>query len=282
MLNGAAPMTPPPQALPDVAAQPALSRFWSGASFAASGIPTTLSTPRLFALSLVPIAVQCALFVALVWAGLSVHDDLVARLGVDGDGWFAVLVRGVVEVLLYALIAVVGLLLVLFLGSIVLDPFYDLLSEIAEERIAGKSFGEPFTIRGILPGIVREAGATLVRLAVYVPVALAIWVFGFIPVVGVLAVPLGLSWTFLFACYEVLVRSLARHGLPASARLKVLFSHKALALGFGAGAWVAALIPFLTPFLVVGATRMYLSLAAHGRVPSRLDDAARRALQGAP
>lgn len=277
-------MPVPPLALPvaaaDVAARPAIQRFWSGASFAASGIPTTLRSGRLFALALVPIAIQIAIFVLLVAGGLSLHDDAVAWAGIDGDGFFASLARGVLSVLVAAAIVVVGLLLTIFAGSIVLDPFYDLLSEEVEEQVVGRSFGDPFTLVGVPGGILRELGATLLRLAVYLPVAAAIWAFGFVPVVGIVAVPLGLAWTWLFVCYEVIARSLARHGLAARARLGVVFAHKALALGFGAAAWLCLFLPFLAPFLVVGGTRMFLSLAAWDRAPSRLDDAAKRGLKG--
>lgn len=274
-------MTPPQQALSDVVAKPALSRFWSGVCFAASGIPTTLSSPRLTLLALIPIAVQTAIFVGLVMWGISLHDDAVAWTGLSGDGWLATMVRGLVEALLYVLIVVVGLVLTIFVGSIVLDPFYDLLSEEAERRLCGRTFGDPFTLAGVVPGVLRELFATAVRLAIYFPVAILIWTLGFVPVVGqIAAAPLGLSWTWLFVCYEVVVRSLARHGLPPRGRLDVLFDHKALALGFGAGAWLALFLPFLAPFLVVGGTKLYLVLAAHDRVPSRLDDATKGRLTG--
>jgi CysZ protein len=274
-------MRAPPIVPVDVAGQPALSRFWSGACLAASGIPTTLGSGRLFALALVPIAVQTAIFVGLVVLGLSLHGDALAWIGIEGDSFLASLARGVISFLLGALIVVVGLLLTMFAGSIVLDPFYDVLSEEAEKKLAGRAFGAPFTLAGVGPGMLRELGATLLRLSVYVPVAMGIWLLGFVPVVGpFVGAPLGLAWTWLFVAYEIVARSLARHGLPARARLRFVFAHKAVALGFGAAAWLCLFLPFLAPFLVVGGTRMYLALAAFDHAPSRLDEGAKRALRG--
>jgi uncharacterized protein involved in cysteine biosynthesis len=70
-----------------------------------------------------------------------------------------------------------------------------------------------------------------------------------------------------------LSRSQARHALAARDRLGVLKHQTVAALGFGALGWALAFVPFTAPLLVVGGTRMFLSLAAHDRVPSALTDA---------
>jgi CysZ protein len=265
----------------DVAQLSLGARFWTGVRFAASGVPTTLRSPKLLGLAMIPVLIHTAIYIGLVLLSLRWYDDVVAWSTSIGPEWIRGVVHAAAAVLFIAAMLVIGLLVTIVVGSIVCDPFYDLLSERAEEELLGKSFGAPFTWRGVIPGVLREAGASIVRLSIYVPVALCIWALGFVPIVGqVLGAPLALCWTWLFVCYEVLVRNLSRHGQPIGQRLQTLFSHKALALGFGAGAWVCLFLPFFAPFIVVGGTRMFLALAGHGRVPNRLDDAAKRVLVG--
>jgi uncharacterized protein involved in cysteine biosynthesis len=109
-------------------------------------------------------------------------------------------------------------------------------------------------------------------------VALPLWLLSLTPAV-IVAAPASLAWTWLFAAREFLARPLARHTVHVGGRLGALFGHKALFLGFGGAATLLAAVPFTAPFLVVGATRAYLALAARGAVPSRLTDDDRRALQ---
>jgi hypothetical protein len=187
---------------------------------------------------------------ALVAAGKAVWSAAVVALV-----WLVVFGMSIVG-------AVVG-------ASVLCDPFYDALSERTEALSIGRDVGVPFSIGGVVVGIGREFSVTLLRLFVYGAVAIPLWLLSFTPA-SVLAAPVSVWWTWLFFSFEYLARSMTRHAPSPLARLRIMWSHKAVFTGFGAVAWLLSLVPFTAPLLVVSATRLYLTLAVAGRVPSTL------------
>lgn len=267
--------------LRDVGAGSFLARFWSGASFAASGIGLTVRHGRLLGWSIVPMAVQALLFVALLLAGSRFIDDVVKALGPTAGHWYS-FVGGILYVALIVLLVIASVIGSIFLAGVVCDPFYDLLSEATESVLLGREVGAPFSLALVVRGIALEGGATIWRLALFLAVAVPLWLVGLTGVGSVVAIPLSLAWSWMFVALAFLSRSMARHALPGKQRLAALFEQKACALGFGAVGWLMAYLPLTAPFLVVGATRMYLALAAHDRIPSTLSAADKRALRGTP
>lgn len=263
---------PPERPLPDLAAGDLLARFLSGAGFAASGIGFSLRHPKVLGWALVPMLIQSVIFVAFVVAGATRLDELVERLGPEPGHWYSFLATLLFAGLAIALV-LVGIVVTLLVGSVVCDPFYDIISETTEAIMLGHDVGEPFSIPRMISGVVRELGVTIVRLSVFLAVALPLWILGLTGVGSVVAAPLGLLWTWAFVALEGLSRSQARQALAARERLSVLKRQTGAALGFGALGWVLAFIPFTTPLLVVGGTRLFLALAAYDRVPSALSDA---------
>jgi uncharacterized protein involved in cysteine biosynthesis len=236
---------------------------------------------RLFLLSLVPMAVHLGLFTVFLWLGFSqAVDPVVALLGPTDAGWWLGVVAVVVAVAVRIAAVLLALVSSVLVGSVVCDPFYDLLSERTEEIFVGRNVGPPFTLANVAAGVARELAATLLRLLVFMAVAIPLWLASFTPA-AIVATPLSLVWTWLFFAYEYLSRSLARHAVQPKDRFKPIFTHKAICVGFGATAWVVSFVPFLAPFLVVAATRLYLGLAAFDRVPSRFSDEEKKNLRPA-
>ncbi len=254
-----------------------LGRFWSGASFAASGIRLTLRHRKLLVWSIVPMIVQALIFAALVAFGLYFAGDLVDRFRPDAGHWYSFIgsVLYVAAVVLVVIGAVVGSL---FLGGAVCDPFYDALSEATEAILLGREVSSPFSVPGVVRGILRELVALVWMLAAYAAVALPLWLLSLTGVGSVVTVPLSLMWTWMFVAYAGLQRAMARHAVPGAGRLGAVFGVRSLSLGFGAVGWLMSHVPLTYPFLVVGGTRLYLALAAYDRVQSTLTDADKRAL----
>jgi len=266
------------------AAPGAVARFLVGVRAAFAGVPVVLSDQRLLALSLVPMLLHVALFIALL-VGLTgtvapaVGHAVAHALGADPQqaGLWARPLSGIVHAGVVVLAIATAFFGSVFVASVLGDPFYDALSERTEELYLGRAVGAPLTVHAVVVGIGRELVANLVRLFVWSLGALPLWVLSF-TFAGFVAGPLSLAWTWLFTAYEFLSRSLVRHTVHIGGRFGALFSQKQLFLGFGAGAALVSLVPFTSPFLVVGATRAYLALAASGRVASRLTDADRERL----
>ena len=267
------------RSLPDVGAGSVWGRFWSGAACAASGIGLTLRHRRLLTWSIVPMALQTVLFGALLSAGGRGIDDVVELLGPAPGQWYS-FVGGVLYVALAVLLVIASVVGSIFLAGVLCDPLYDLLSEAAESALLGREVSAPFSASLVVTGMALELSATLWRLCIFAAGALALWLLGLTGVGAIVAVPLALSWSWLFVALAFLSRSMARHAIPGRGRMAALFDHKACALGFGAMGWLLSYLPLTAPFLIVGATRMYLALAAHDRVLSTLSDVDKRALRG--
>ena len=276
--RGGSPRTgDPPRArvLPDVGDGPVHRRFFRGAVAVPAGVGVVFSDAKLVSLSVVPMLVHLALLAALLWLGFTqlaapAAEALTPAAG-DGGVWTSVL-SVIVVVIVGVAIVVVSVVASVLLGSVICDPFYDLLSEQTEIVFVGRSVGEEFSVARVPAGLARELLATLLRLVVWGVVAVPLWALAFTPA-SVLAAPVGMVWTWLFLAYEFLSRSLSRHAVQPRERFKPLFAHKALCAGFGSVSWLVSFVPFSAPFLVVGATRLYLALAVHDRAPSLLTEA---------
>lgn len=247
-------------------------RFVRGALAVPAGVGVVFSDAKLVSLSFVPMVVHVALFAALLWLGFTqvAHRVVTAVAPVPlNNGMWGEILGAMITVIVGMAIVVIAIIASVLIGSVICDPFYDLLSEQTEIVLVGRSVGEPFAVAKVPAGLARELGATLLRLLVWSAVALPLWFLAFTPV-SVVAVPLGTVWTWLFLAYEFLSRSLMRHAVQPRERFKPLFAHKALCAGFGSVCWAVSIVPFTAPFLVVGATRLYLALAVHDRAPSLL------------
>jgi uncharacterized protein involved in cysteine biosynthesis len=254
---------------------------WFGARAAAAGVGVTLTHRRLLVVAVVPMLVQALLLVVFLGAGLTLLapriEHALAALS-DGDGALHDVWTAVSWLIAGGLVVVGAFVATILAGSVVCDPFYDVLSERTEALYLGRDTGPPLTVLSVVVGIGRELVVTLGRLAVWAMGAVPLWLLSFTPL-AVVAAPLEALWTWLFLSYEYLARSLARHSVAPGDRFRTLFSHPSMFAGFGAMAALLSMVPFTAPFLVVGATRVYLALAAAGLVASRLDDADRSLLR---
>ncbi len=262
----------PSQAFADVGAGSVPRRFVRGAWAVPAGVGLVFSDAKLVSLSLVPMLVHAALFASLLWLGFTqVAGRAIAALApaASDTGWWSSILSVVVAVVVAVAIVVVAAVGSVLLGSVLCDPFYDLLSERTEVLLVGRSVGRPFSWARVPVELGRELGGTVLRLLVWGCVALPLWALAFTPA-SVVAAPLGMVWTWLFLAYEFLSRSLMRHAVQPRQRFKPIFAHKAVCAGFGCLSWAASFVPFTAPFLVVGATRLYLALAVYDRAPSLL------------
>ncbi len=253
--------------------------FWAGARFALGGIRFTFQHKRLLALSIVPMLVQGVLFVALLWAGWSLLLSASAVLRPAPGHWYSFV--GGLEWAMAGLFSLISALLVtLLLTNAVCDPFYDLLSEVTESLLLGRPVSQPTTFNSMFGGIISEVLALPWRLTLYALVTVPLWVLSLTGVAAIVTVPLTLAWTWMFVALSGLSRSLSRHAVSRPRRLLIIFTRPTVSLGFGAVGWLLSHIPLTTPFLVVGGTRLHLSLAAHDRLESNLGDADKQVLRG--
>jgi hypothetical protein len=273
--------------LPDPEAGGALRRFARGVGFVLRGQRVAFTHPRLRRVSAVATLTAALLYtgpLALLSLGLflldwELHPSFERFLhgtweetAVEGGKW-------ALELLAVAIYALSSFVLSVVVGRLVLGFFCDTLSERTEALLVTREPKRLAWVRA-LGAAVKEALAQLALLAVHVPLLTTVALLG----LWSEEVALGLAWLWgsfwLTLTFTSSVTS--SHGLGARARLNAVLGHKALALGFGGlpALMMPILVPLLLPGMVVGGTKLYLSLAAWSEVDSDLSEDARAQLRG--
>ncbi|EPX58798.1 Sulfate transporter, CysZ-type [Cystobacter fuscus DSM 2262] len=254
--------------VPSFSARSNPADFLQGLALIGRATGLIFRTPRLLALSLlcglVTLVALGGLF-ALLWV---YAPDLLGMVWTRPEPWWGRVLWGLVFVLLFLVLFVVGASVVV---PLVLAPLQDPLSELTEER-CGHYSSPPFRLGAFFRGLVLGVSHTLARifflllgLAVLLPLHL-------VPGVGSIAwAVLGTIWTMLWLAGEHLAAPMTRHQYPFDQVRRVLRQRWPLCLGFGAGVYVLLWVPllnnFFLPVAVVGGTLLYRGLLAVGNVP---------------
>ena len=219
-----------------------LKQFLQGIKFFFAGLPLLIKHPRLLTLSLIPIAITVVLLLGL--AGGSAW--LVGQMLVDAPARG----RALFQAIAFLLALLLGFSLYLPVARVLLAPFSEALSRQTHVVTHGA-----VTYQSSL-GWVRAVWEGLKLVLFQFVLLLAGFVLSFgLPVLGHL---LWLVMTVVICGLDFLDVPLSARGLPLRAKLKLLWQHKALTLGFGAAGYVLLFIPvinlFSLPVGVIGAT----------------------------
>lgn len=231
----------------------------TGARHALAGQRWMVRHPGTWAWGMLPALVSFAGYAAalalLIWRGGAV----VAWATPFADGWespWRPVFRWVLTLLLLGggvLLAVVSFTAVTLLVG---QPLYESLSGRVERTEGGEppEPGLPWW-RELLTAA-RESVALLLRLAV---LSAALFLLGFVPVIGQTAVPVaGFCVSGFFLTHELTAIALQRRRIPLRERLRLLRGRLGLALGFGVPLVALFLVPFAAvvamPGAVAGAT----------------------------
>jgi CysZ protein len=216
-------------------------------------------TPRLLLLGLVPALATALIFAAALVVLISFLPDLTA-----GATWFAgdwseqtrAVLRVLVGIALLGAAVLVGVITFTALTLVIGDPFYQRISRHVEQSCGGVT-DEVET--GFWRSLGRTLGDSARLLAVTVPLGLALFLAGFLPVVGQTVVPVlaALVGGWVLAA-EMVGSTFERRGLRMRDRRRALRDDRAAALGFGTAVFVCFLIPggivLVMPAAVAGGT----------------------------
>ncbi len=240
----------------------ALARgFWAPLG----GLAFLKRTPPLWKYVWIPALLNLVLFLGLGILFVVLFPHMVALILPEGDTWYLSIVRAMVWVLGSVMVLLLFLVSFTAVGTVIADPFNDLLSERVEEI----KMGAPLkTGGGIWPQMRRSARSALESLkflAVYLLGSLLILLLGLLPAIGPAVSPiLGAIWTFLFLALEFGDYYLARHWIRFKERWGIVWKYRWASIGFGMGCSVLLMIPFLNLFLmpgaVTGGTLLWLEL----------------------
>ncbi len=233
-----------------------------GARIARRGFRAWGTSPRLMMWGVVPGLVTAVLFIAVaivVATQLARWSESIANALVSADGAFHTLVQIVAAVGIVAGVVLIAVYTFTAITLAIGQPFFERISRAidSEHGFQGSDHEERWH-RAAMRGLGEVARLSLLT----VPLALGLFVVGWVPVVGsVAAFVLGASCGGWFLALELTTYPLARRGVYTLAqRRAVLRRKRALVVGFGSAVFMAFLIPFgaalLMPAAVAGATRL--------------------------
>ena len=233
-----------------------LRAFSEGWRFHIRGIRFGFGNLSFLSLSVGPFLMTLALYIFAFYMFTLYAEDLLRMVWYveTGEsskymGWLYWAYLHVVKFLLYLIVLVVMFYTFVVLSNIVASPLYDHIS-IRYERMhyhntPPEQAAPP--AKGVLTVMREEVKKALLMLVIPIPLL-------FIPVVGIV-----LSFIFAgaFIAWDYVDFSLSRDYPLLKDRIKALWRHKAILLGFGC----PLLIPFvglmIMPFAILGATKLY-------------------------
>jgi CysZ protein len=250
-----APLAPrAPDALARPAARPG---FFDGTRALFSGVGFVMTTPSIWPLAIVPVAIATLLTavaggVALSLALPPIAKAILAHVG-ERFGFLATLAQIVIGGLLLLVAAAIGFGVAQPLSG----PALNRLVQRAEAAIGARTWPETSAAADILMALQSLA----VAYGVGLPILAILWIVSFaFPPAAVVTFPLKLVVLGLSAAWDLLDYPLSIRGLPIGARISFVKRNFGAMLGFGLGLALLSFIPFALvfalPFGVAGAARL--------------------------
>ncbi|BAJ31927.1 MULTISPECIES: EI24 domain-containing protein [Kitasatospora] len=233
--------------------------FGVGLRFLFSGQRWVARHGRWWGFGMIPALIALVGYVAALAVLIAYAGDLAEWATPFADGW-SELWRTVVRVgVAVVAVGAGGLLAMLTFTAVTLligEPFYESLSARVEATEGGGPPESDLPLWRELWNAARDSLAVLLRAAAF---GIALFLCGFIPVVGQTIVPvLAVCVSGFFLTAELTGTPLQKRGLTQKERLRLLRSRMSMALGFGTGLTLLFLIPVVTvlamPGAVAGAT----------------------------
>ncbi|GGM13035.1 MULTISPECIES: EI24 domain-containing protein [Micromonospora] len=236
----------------------AVGRFFAGAGLLLRGLGLYVRSPGLMLLGVIPALITAVLFGLAFFALIYFVDDWTAAVTPFADDWSATarrLTRVIAGLALLGLAGMVGVLGFTAVTLVVGDPFYEKISERVEQRCGGT----PDAVEVPFWASLRRSTADSLRLlAISVPIGIALFAAGFIPVLGQTVVPVvGATIGGWLLATELVGAPFYRRGKGLAQRRAALKADRPTALGFGVAVFLCFLIPLgavlIMPAAVAGA-----------------------------
>ncbi len=250
-----------------------VGRFFRGLFAPLRGLRFLIAHPRLAAYAVFPTIINIILIIGLFIAGVHFSRTLLEHIIPGGGQWYWMVLFYAAQVILLLALLVFAAVIFYILAGIICVPFNEVLSQKTEQLFEGTAKDEPFSLRLLTRDIVISIKNEIKRTAIMLVLLLFLLIVFFIPVVGkAFYLVFGNLVTMLFLAYDNLDYPLARRRIPFTAKWRFIFRHIPSCLGFGLGALVSVIIPFLNfviiPLTVVGATILFCEIESwYGKVP---------------
>jgi CysZ protein len=231
----------------------AVADFLTGTRLLLRGIGLVTRRPRLLLLGLVPGVISLLVVLAAVGTLLYFINDVAAAVTWFADDWSKDAqhaIRIFAAIGISAVAIVVAVLTFTALTLTIGDPFYEAISKRIDDQFGGVTeAGAPWHRT-----LVWNLADSLRLVALSVASSVALFVVGFIPLVGQTVVPvIGAAIGGWLLAMEISGVPFNRRGLRLRDRRRVLRANRALALGFGLPVFLIFLVPFVAVLIMPGA-----------------------------
>ncbi len=187
-----------------------------------------------------------------------------------GDSWyitmikpFILIIKFLVELILFVLILVVVIFLYSILGGIVTAPFNDIISQRVEIIKGIKQEEENFSIPAAIADVILVIKNIIKMILFMVLINALLFVLNIVPFFGQIAFAfLSFLVTMFFLGFQFFEFPFERRGLTFGQKIKIAWKFKMMVVGLGSGFFVISAIP-IVGFLslnvaTVGATTLFV------------------------
>ena len=236
------------------------SQFFGGLQTTFSSVKFMWKNRELWPKVAIPAFINVVVFIITAGFMLWNYEWFLLDQPAEGGWTYYVLIAlwWIYRILLYPLLIVVSYFVTLLLAGIIASPFNEALSEHTERVMMGDATpaeeGWGALVTGGIRGIFMEIFTTVPRLFLVI-------LLGLIPGAGpILAAIVGAY--FIAVTYTDYV--FERRKYPFKKKFDTIWKHRRMALGFGVGANLLLIIPFVNfltmPIAVVGGTALAITL----------------------
>ncbi len=205
-----------------------------------------------------PIIINTVLMIGLVWGFFANISD-----------WLNILLPNWLEWLSFIIVPLIFLLLLVSfyfafttLANFIAAPFNAFLAEKVELQLTGKPLGDT-SLAGMLKDVPRMLGREWKKMMYSIPRLVAIFLLGFVPVLGQTIVPI---IAFIFSAWMIAIQycdyPFDNHKISFQRMRNALGQNKVMNYTFGSLVSLFTMIPFVNlvvmPVAVCGATAMWV------------------------
>jgi CysZ protein len=238
--------------------------FFDGVQSFFGGLRLLVTTPKLWAVSLVPMVLFLGAW--LVFGSLTVAylPDAVGGLIGPSDSTLGALGAGLLKFVITAIAIAVAALVALLVAQPLSGPAFACLVRHHEALLGIPARPDTPFFRDMLQSL----QSLLVGLAIGLPLMLLLALVGlFFPPSVVVVAPLEFLVATLVVAWDMCDLPLSIRGLPIKTRIAWLASHKLAVFGFGLSCGLVQLIPVLNfivlPAALLGSTRLVWRIEEH-------------------
>lgn len=233
--------------------------FLAGLSYIKHGLQLLIK-PGIRGYVVIPLFINTLIFTLIIIFGAGLFNDLI-ELITDRWAWLEW-----IRWLLWPLFLLICLTIVFFCFSLATNllcsPFNGFLSEAVQRTLSGQSPAASAGGGGLLAEMRQSMRSELLKLRYVLLRAIPLLLLFLIPVIQIAAPAIWFIFASWMLSLEFLDYPMSNNGIVFPAARPILRQHRALALGFGAGITLFAMIPvinFITiPVAVAGATQLWI------------------------